>query len=179
MRRSPERAAAARSALAECRRLAAARATPRPLEAALMLHGETHAGSDPCPAAPWRRAALELAHAYPAARGAASAVGMLLLQAEQAAAPQARSAAQRRRILAVRPVGMRFNIELKRLQHCSGGALPLTSTASVLMALACPVFICRQPRRSVLRSTAHGAALLLQYHEQNNIRTCPLAGYLA
>ncbi len=126
MRRSPERAAAARSALAECRRLAAARATLRPLEAALMLHGETHVGSDPCRAASWRRAALELAHAYPAARGAASAVGMLLLQAEQAAPAQARSAAQRRRILAVRPFGNATERSMiERLQHCSGPALPL------------------------------------------------------
>jgi len=193
MRRSPERAAAARSALAECRRLAAARATPRPLEAALMLHGETHVGSDPCRAASWRRAALELAHAYPAARGAASAVGMLLLQAEQAAPAQARSAAQRRRILAVRPFGNATERSMiERLQHCSGPALPLTIShcicthlttlhhCSVRMALACPVSNCRQSRLSVFHPhCAWGCPVVAVSRAEEGNCCAPPAGHPA
>jgi len=193
MRRSPERAEAARSALAECRRLAAARATPRPLEAALMLHGETHVGSDPCRAASWRRAALELAHAYPAARGAASAVGMLLLQAEQAAPAQARSAAQRRRILAVRPFGNATERSMiERLQHCSGPALPLTIShcicthlttlhhCSVRMALACPVSNCRQSRLSVFHPhCAWGCPVVAVSRAEEGNCCAPPAGHPA
>ena len=106
--RSEERVAAAAAALGECRRLAGGRACARPMEAVLALLCEARTGTsslDPSAVAEWRRAAVELVHAFPASHGARPALGLLLLQAERAAEPRERAARQRRRILSVRQAG--------------------------------------------------------------------------
>ena len=104
--RSDQRAAAAVAAMEECRRLAGARASARPLEAVLALLCEACTGTSslgPSADVAWRRAAVDLVHAFPASHGAGSALGLLLLHAEQAAEPRPRPARQRRRILCVCP----------------------------------------------------------------------------
>ena len=103
--RSDQRAVAPAAALEECRRLAGARASARPLQAVMALLCEAWTGSSslgPSADVGWQRAAVELVHAYPASRGAGSALGLLLLHAERAAEPRPRPARQRRRILCVR-----------------------------------------------------------------------------
>lgn len=107
-RRSDERGTAAVIALAECERLAIARASPRALEVSLCILEETRARHgvrlDEQMDRQWRGAASELIHSFPTSRGSGSAVGLLWLNALQAAAPHARTATERIRLLAVRSV---------------------------------------------------------------------------
>ena len=108
-RRLDERETAAVIALAECQRLARARASPRALEVVLSILEETRARHgvrlDERMDRQWRRAALELLYSFPTSRGSGSAAGLLWLNALQAAAPHARTATERIRLLAVRSVG--------------------------------------------------------------------------
>ena len=110
-RRSDERGTAAVIALAECERLAKARASPRALEVVLCILEETRARHgvrlDEQMDRQWRGAALELIRSFPTSRGSGSAAGLLWLNALQAAAPHARTARDRNRLLAVRPVDRR------------------------------------------------------------------------